>query len=147
DYRPLEGFVFALTPFNFTAIAGNLPSAPAMLGNTVVWKPAETQIYSAHIVMEIFREAGLPDGVINLIFVDGPEAGDVIFNHRDFAGLHFTGSTGVFQHLWSTIGKNISKYRSYPRIVGETGGKDFVLAHKSADVQALAVAMVRGAFE
>lgn len=147
DYRPLEGFVFALTPFNFTAIAGNLPSSPAMLGNTVVWKPAETQIYSARIVMEVFREAGLPDGVINLVFVDGPEAGEVIFNHRDFAGLHFTGSTGVFQHLWNKIGKNIGKYRTYPRIVGETGGKDFVIAHKSADVKALAVALVRGAFE
>lgn len=147
DYRPLEGFIFALTPFNFTAIAGNLPSSPAMLGNTVVWKPAETQIYSANIVMQIFREAGLPDGVINLVFVDGPEAGEVIFNHRDFAGLHFTGSTGVFQHLWNKIGKNISKYRSYPRIVGETGGKDFVIAHHSADVEALAVALVRGAFE
>lgn len=147
DYRPLEGFIFALTPFNFTAIAGNLPSSPAMLGNTVVWKPAETQIYSARIVMQIFREAGLPDGVINLVFVDGPEAGEVIFNHRDFAGLHFTGSTGVFQHLWNKIGKNISKYRTYPRIVGETGGKDFVIAHHSADLEALSVALVRGAFE
>lgn len=147
DYRPLEGFVFALTPFNFTAISGNLPSSPAMLGNTVVWKPAETQIYSANVIMEIFREAGLPDGVINLVFVSGPDAGEVIFEHPDFAGLHFTGSTGVFQHLWSTIGQNISKYRSYPRIVGETGGKDFVVAHKSAKVDALSVALVRGAFE
>ena len=147
DYRPLEGFVFALTPFDFTAIAGNLPSSPAMLGNTVVWKPAETQIYSANVIMEIFREAGLPDGVINLVFVSGPDAGEKIFSHPDFAGLHFTGSTGVFQHLWTTIGKNISNYRSYPRIVGETGGKDFVVAHKSARVDTLAVALVRGAFE
>lgn len=147
EYRPLEGFVFALTPFNFTAIAGNLPSSAALMGNTVVWKPANTQIYSARIIMEVFREAGLPDGVINLIFADGPTAGNVIFEHPDFAGIHFTGSTGVFQDIWNTIGKNIHKYRSYPRIVGETGGKDFVLAHESADVAALAVALVRGAFE
>lgn len=147
EYRPLEGFVFALTPFNFTAIAGNLPSAPAMLGNTVVWKPAGTQVYSAAVIMEILEEAGLPKGVINLIMVDGPTAGDVIFQHPDFAGLHFTGSTGVFQHMWATIGANISKYRSYPRIVGETGGKDFVFAHPSADVEQLVTALVRGAFE
>lgn len=147
EHRPLEGFVFALTPFNFTAIAGNLPTAPAMMGNTVVWKAAETQIYSAQVLMEIFQEAGLPDGVINLVFVDGPTAGDVIFSHPDFAGIHFTGSTGVFQHIWKTIGANIARYKSYPRIVGETGGKDFVLAHKSADPKALATALVRGAFE
>ena len=147
EYRALEGFVFAITPFNFTSIAGNLPGAPALMGNTCIWKPAETQIYSAAVIMEIFEEAGLPPGVINLIFVDGPVAGDVIFNHGDFAGLHFTGSTGVFQHLWKTIGKNIGKYRSYPRVVGETGGKDFVIAHKSADPKAVATALVRGAFE
>ncbi|MCL4105783.1 UNVERIFIED_CONTAM: hypothetical protein GTU68_028660 [Idotea baltica] len=147
EYRPLEGFVFAITPFNFTAIAGNLCAAPAMLGNTVVWKPAESQVYSAALIMEIFREAGLPDGVINMILVDGPAAGDVVFNHKDFAGLHFTGSTGVFQHLWKTIGNNISKYRSYPRIVGETGGKDFVVAHNSAHPDEVATALARGAFE
>ncbi|NVK05426.1 MAG: L-glutamate gamma-semialdehyde dehydrogenase [Flavobacteriia bacterium] len=147
EYRPLEGFVFAITPFNFTAIAGNLPAAPALMGNVAVWKPADSQIYSAHVVMEVFREAGVPAGVINLVFVDGPEAGDVVFNHPDFAGLHFTGSTGVFRHLWKTIGQNIDKYRSYPRIVGETGGKDFIWAHKSADPQQVAVAMARGAFE
>ena len=147
EYRPLEGFVFCITPFNFTSIAGNLPAAPALMGNTCVWKPAETQIYSAHVIMEIFREAGLPDGVINLITVDGPTAGDIVFKHRDFAGLHFTGSTGVFQHLWKEIGVNIDKYRSYPRIVGETGGKDFVIAHSSADPVEVATALVRGAFE
>lgn len=147
DYRPLEGFIFALTPFNFTSIAGNLPGAPALMGNTCVWKPAETQIYSAAVIMEILEEAGLPDGVINLIYVDGPVAGDVIFNHPDFAGLHFTGSTGVFQHLWKTIGQNIAKYRSYPRVVGETGGKDFVMVHPSANARQVATALVRGAFE
>lgn len=147
EYRPLEGFVFALTPFNFTSIAGNLPCAPALMGNTVVWKPAETQIFSAHVIMEILIEAGLPDGVINLVYVTGQTAGDVIFNHPDFAGLHFTGSTGVFQKLWQTIGNNLPKYKSYPRIVGETGGKDFVIAHPSADVAAVAVALARGAFE
>jgi len=147
EQRPLEGFVFALTPFNFTAIAGNLPTSAAMMGNTIVWKPAYTQIYSANVLMEIFKEAGVPDGVINLIYVDGPTAGDVIFNHSDFAGIHFTGSTGVFQHIWKTIGTNIHKYKSYPRIVGETGGKDFVIAHKSADAKAVAVGLVRGAFE
>ncbi len=147
EYRPLEGFVFAITPFNFTAIAGNLPASAALMGNTVVWKPAYTQIYSANIVMEVFREAGLPDGVINLIYVDGPEAGEVVFKHPDFAGLHFTGSTSVFKHLWKTIGENIDIYKTYPRIVGETGGKDFVIAHKSADAKALATALIRGAFE
>lgn len=147
EHRPLEGFIFALTPFNFTAIAGNLPTAPAMVGNTVVWKPAETQIYSANVLMEVFREAGVPDGVINLIYVDGPTAGDVIFKHADFAGIHFTGSTKVFKTIWKTIGENIDTYKGYPRIVGETGGKDFILAHKSADARGLATAIVRGAFE
>lgn len=147
EHRPLEGFVFALTPFNFTAIAGNLPTAPAMMGNCVVWKPAENQIYSAHVLMKVFREAGVPDGVINLVFVDGPTAGEVIFSHPDFAGIHFTGGTATFQRIWKTIGENIHKYKSYPRIVGETGGKDFVLAHHSADTKALATALIRGAFE
>jgi 1-pyrroline-5-carboxylate dehydrogenase len=147
EYRPLEGFVFALTPFNFTAIAGNLPTSAAMMGNVVVWKPADTQIYSANVLMRVFKEAGLPDGVINLVYVSGPDAGDVIFNHPEFAGIHFTGSTGVFRQIWNTVGQNIAKYKSYPRIVGETGGKDFILAHKSADVDVLVAAMVRGAFE
>lgn len=147
EYRPLEGFIFAITPFNFTSIAANLPAAPAMLGNTVVWKPAETQIYSAQVIMEVFEAAGLPAGVINLIYTDGPVAGDIIFNHADFTGLHFTGSTGVFQYLWKVIGANISKYKAYPRIVGETGGKDFVIAHPSADAEQVAVGLARGAFE
>jgi len=147
EYRPLEGFVFALTPFNFTSIAGNLPGAPALMGNTVVWKPAYTQVYSAQVIMKVFQEAGLPDGVINLIFVDGPVAGDIIFKHPDFAGLHFTGSTGVFRHLWKTIGGNIDLYKTYPRVVGETGGKDFILAHESADPKEVATAIARGAFE
>jgi 1-pyrroline-5-carboxylate dehydrogenase len=147
EYRPLEGFVFALTPFNFTAIAGNLPAAPALAGNTVVWKPAYTQIYSANVLMEIFLEAGLPEGVINLIYVDGPVAGDIIFKHPEFAGLHFTGSTGVFRQLWKTIGENLPLYRSFPKIVGETGGKDFVMAHPSAKIKELSTALVRGAFE
>ena len=147
EHRPLEGFVFALTPFNFTAIAGNLPASAALMGNTVVWKSAYTQIYSANIIMQVFKEAGLPDGVINLVYVSGPEAGSVIFNHPDFAGLHFTGSTGVFRHLWKTIGDNIEKYRTYPRIVGETGGKDFILAHKSANAREVATGISRGAFE
>lgn len=147
EQRPLEGFVFALTPFNFTAIAGNLPSAPAMMGNTVVWKPSNTQIYSARIIMEIFMEAGLPDGVINLIYVSGPTAGKVIFSHPDFAGIHYTGSTAVFQNIWKEIGNNISKYKSYPRIVGETGGKNFVLAHESSNPTQVATALTRGAFE
>tara|TARA_Y100000589_G_scaffold332104_1_gene389312 strand:+ start:3804 stop:5435 length:1632 start_codon:yes stop_codon:yes gene_type:complete len=147
EHRPLEGFIFAITPFNFTSIAANLCAAPAMMGNVVVWKPADTQIYSAQVIMELFKEAGVPDGVINLIYTDGPEAGDVVFKHPDFAGLHFTGSTKVFQHLWKTIGENIHMYKSYPRIVGETGGKDYIVAHKSADAQALATAIVRGAFE
>lgn len=147
EQRGLEGFVFALTPFNFTAIAGNLPSAPALMGNTVVWKPSNTQIYSATIIMEIFMEAGLPDGVINLVFVSGPAAGKVIFSHPDFAGIHFTGSTSVFQNIWKEIGNNIHKYKSYPRIVGETGGKNFILAHKSANALQVATALTRGAFE
>ncbi len=147
EYRPLEGFVFAITPFNFTAIAANLCAAPAMLGNVVVWKPAESQIYSAQVIMELFKEAGLPDGVINMVMVDGPEAGEVVFNHKDFAGLHFTGSTGVFRHLWKTIGDNISTYRTYPKIVGETGGKDFIVAHKSANPKQVATGISRGAFE
>jgi 1-pyrroline-5-carboxylate dehydrogenase len=147
EYRPLEGFVFAITPFNFTSIAANLCAAPAMLGNTVVWKCAESQIYSARVIMELFEAAGLPPGVINLVYVDGPDAGDVVFNHKDFAGLHFTGSTGVFQHLWKTIGMNINKYRSYPRVVGETGGKDFVVAHASSNAVEVGTALVRGAFE
>ncbi|MFT4525097.1 MAG: 1-pyrroline-5-carboxylate dehydrogenase [Bacteroidia bacterium] len=147
EQRPLEGFIFALTPFNFTAIAGNLPTSCAMMGNTVVWKPADTQVYSANVLMEIFKEAGLPDGVINLIYVRGPVAGDVIFNHKDFAGIHFTGSTGVFQNIWKTIGENIHKYKSYPRIVGETGGKDFIMVHPSAHPKAVATAITRGAFE
>ena len=147
EYRPLEGFVFALTPFNFTSICANLCAAPAMMGNTVVWKPAETQIYSAQVIMELFQEAGLPDGVINLVYVDGPTTGEVVFNHRDFAGIHFTGSTGVFRHIWKTIGNNISNYRSYPRVVGETGGKDFVMVHPSANVDQVSTALVRGSFE
>ena len=147
EQRPLEGFVFALTPFNFTAIAGNLPTSVAMMGNTVVWKPAFTQIYSANVLMEVFMEAGLPAGVINLVYVGGAETGDVIFNHPDFAGIHFTGSTGVFQDIWKTIGNNIHKYKSYPRIVGETGGKDFILAHHSANPKEVITALSRGAFE
>jgi 1-pyrroline-5-carboxylate dehydrogenase len=147
EYRPLEGFTFALTPFNFTAIAGNLPTSMAMMGNTVVWKPANSQIYAASLIMKILQKAGLPDGVINLVYADGPTVGDVVFNHRDFAGIHFTGSTGVFQNMWKTIGNNIHKYKSYPRIVGETGGKDFIIAHKSADAREVATAIVRGAFE
>jgi 1-pyrroline-5-carboxylate dehydrogenase len=147
EYRPLEGFVFALTPFNFTAIAGNLPTSAALMGNTVVWKPANTQIYAANVIMQVLREAGLPDGVINLIYVTGPDAGDVIFKHKDFGGIHFTGSTGVFQNIWKTIGQNIHQYKSYPRIVGETGGKDFIMVHKSADAKQVATAIARGAFE
>ncbi|RIV18216.1 L-glutamate gamma-semialdehyde dehydrogenase [Fibrisoma montanum] len=147
EYRPLEGFVFALTPFNFTAIAGNLPTAPAMTGNTVIWKPAYTQVLSANVIMKVLKEAGLPDGVINLIYVDGPIAGDRIFSHPDFGGIHFTGSTKVFQEIWRTIGENIHKYKSYPRIVGETGGKDFVVVHESANAEEVATALVRGAFE
>lgn len=147
QYRPLEGFIFAITPFNFTSIAANLCAAPAMMGNVVVWKPADSQVYSAQVIMELFQAAGLPDGVINMITVDGPVAGAVVFNHPDFAGLHFTGSTGVFRHLWKEIGMNIDKYKTYPRIVGETGGKDFIMMHKSAVPKEVATAMARGAFE
>lgn len=147
EWRPLEGFVLAVTPFNFTAIGGNLPTSAAMCGNVVVWKPAETQVYSAQMFMRILKEAGLPDGVINLVYVNGPVLGKACFTHPDFAGVHFTGSTGVFNHMWETIGKNASKYKTYPRIVGETGGKDFVLVHKSADVDVAVTALARGAFE
>lgn len=147
QYRPLEGFVFALTPFNFTSIAGNLPATPALMGNVVVWKPAETQIYAAAVIMEVFKAAGLPDGVINMVTVDGQTVGDVVFSHKEFAGIHFTGSTAVFRKLWKTIGDNIQNYRSYPRIVGETGGKDFVMVHKSAHPLEVSTALARGAFE
>jgi 1-pyrroline-5-carboxylate dehydrogenase len=147
EYRPLEGFVLAVTPFNFTAIAGNLPSSAAMCGNVVVWKPANAQIYSAQMIMRVFREAGLPDGVINLVYVDGPTLGNICFNHADFAGVHFTGSTAVFNNMWKTIGAQMSIYKSYPRIVGETGGKDFVIVHKSAEVDVVVTALARGAFE
>ncbi len=147
EWRPLEGFVLAVTPFNFTAIGGNLPTSAAMCGNVVVWKPANTQIYSAQMFMRILQEAGLPDGVINLVYVDGPTLGKVCFAHREFAGVHFTGSTGVFNNMWKVIGENVAGYRSYPRIVGETGGKDFVVAHKSANPDAVVTALARGAFE
>jgi 1-pyrroline-5-carboxylate dehydrogenase len=147
EWRPLEGFVLAVSPFNFTAIGGNLPTSAALCGNVVVWKPAYTQVYSAQMFMRILKEAGLPDGVINLIYVDGPTLGKVCFAHREFAGVHFTGSTGVFNDMWKTIGSNVANYRSYPRIVGETGGKDFVVAHKSAGANIVATALLRGAFE
>ena len=146
-WRPLEGFIFALTPFNFTSIAGNLPGAPALMGNTIVWKPSKTAVYSAHFIMNIFKEAGLPDGVINLVYASGPETADVVFNHREFAGLHFTGSTGVFNGMWKTIANNIDHSKSYPRIVGETGGKDYVLADATANPRQVATALSRGAFE
>jgi 1-pyrroline-5-carboxylate dehydrogenase len=147
EYRPLEGFVFAVTPFNFTSICANLCAAPAMMGNTVVWKPSETQVYSAHFLMKLFKEAGLPDGVINMVIADGPVAGEVCFNHPDFAGIHFTGSTKTFQFMWKTIGNNIANYKTYPRIVGETGGKDFVIAHPSSIAKQVSTALTRGAFE
>ncbi|TDW97262.1 L-glutamate gamma-semialdehyde dehydrogenase [Dinghuibacter silviterrae] len=147
EFRPLEGFVVAITPFNFTAIAGNLPSAPALCGNVVVWKPSDTQVLAAWWVMKVFKEAGLPDGVINLVYGDGPEFGNAVFAHRDFAGVHFTGSTRTFNHIWKTIGENVAGYRTYPRIVGETGGKDFVLVHKSAHADAVVTGLARGAFE
>ncbi len=147
EYRPLEGFVFAVTPFNFTAIGGNLPTSPALMGNTVVWKPASTAAYSAHFVMRLLQEAGLPDGVINLVYGSGAEIGDAALASPHLAGVHFTGSTAVFQGMWKTIGANIASYRNYPRIVGETGGKDFIVAHESADVDGLATAIIRGAFE
>lgn len=145
--RPLEGFVLAVTPFNFTAIAGNLPSAPALMGNTVVWKPSQSALYSAHFVMKLLREAGLPDGVINLVMGPPPELVNAAIAHPDFAGIHFTGSTAVFQDLWRRIGENLGRYKGYPRIVGETGGKDFVFVHPSADLDAVAAACVRGAYE
>jgi len=147
DWRPLEGFILAITPFNFTAIAGNLPATPAMLGNTVVWKPSGTQMLSAHIIMQVFQEAGLPDGVINMVAANGPVVGDALLPRADLAGVHFTGSTATFQHIYAEVGGNISRYRSYPRLVGETGGKDFVFAHQSADPKAVATALARGAFE
>src|SRR5579875_1658465 len=147
EYRSLEGFVLAITPFNFTAIGGNLPTSPAMCGNVVIWKPAHTQIYSAQMFMRVLKEAGLPDGVINLVYVSGPTIGKICFSHKDFAGVHFTGSTGVFNQMWKTIGENVGNYKSYPRIVGETGGKDFVVSHKSANAKVLATALLRGAFE
>ena len=147
EWRGLEGFVLAITPFKFTAIGGNLPASAAMCGNVVVWKPANTQIYSAQLFMRILKEAGLPDGVINIVYVDGPTLGDICFKHPDFAGVHFTGSTGVFNHMWKQIGENISNYKSYPRIVGETGGKDFVMVHPTADVDTVVTALARGAFE
>lgn len=147
EWRPLEGFVLAVTPFNFTAIGGNLPTSAAMCGNVVVWKPANTQVYSAQMFMRILKEAGLPDGVINLVYVDGPTIGRICMGHREFAGVHFTGSTGVFNQMWKTIGENVANYRSYPRIVGETGGKDFVLAHHSANPDVVVTALLRGAFE
>ncbi|UCE93553.1 MAG: L-glutamate gamma-semialdehyde dehydrogenase [Flavobacteriaceae bacterium] len=147
EYRPLEGFVYAITPFNFTAIAGNLPAAPAMMGNVVIWKPARSQVYSANVIMELFKEAGLPDGVINMVTGNSSTITDVLLNHKDFAGVHFTGSTPVFDDFWKTIGENVKHYRSYPRIVGETGGKDFIWAHPSANAQEVATAISRGAFE
>lgn len=147
EYRPLEGFVLAVTPFNFTAIGGNLPTAPAMCGNTVIWKPATTQIYSAQLFMQILQEAGLPDGVINMVLTDGPTTGNTCLEHDDFGGLHFTGSLGTFSHLWKQVGENLDRYKVFPRIVGETGGKDYILAHETADVDALASAITRGAWE
>lgn len=147
EYRPLEGFVFALTPFNFTSISGNLPSAPAIMGNTVVWKPSKNQVYSARVLMEAFMEAGLPDGVINMVLAPGPVTADVILDHPDFAGIHYTGSTEVFGSIWRKIGANIKIYKTYPRIVGETGGKGFIVAHSSASIPHLVTAIIRGAFE
>lgn len=146
-WRPLEGFIFALTPFNFTSIAGNLGGAPALMGNTVVWKPSRTAVWPAHLIMQVLQEAGLPDGVINLVYAGGREAAEVVFNHREFAGLHFTGSTAVFNGMWSTLAGNIGRYKSYPRIVGETGGKDYILADKTANAKQVATAITRGAFE
>ena len=147
DHRPLEGFVYAITPFNFTAIAGNLPTAPALMGNTVIWKPSPTQQFAAHLTMQLLEEAGMPPGVINMLPGDGIEVSDVVMNHPDLAGIHFTGSTPTFQHLWGQVGQNLKNYRSYPRIVGETGGKDFIVAHPSADPDVLRTAMIRGSFE
>ena len=147
DYRPLDGFVYAITPFNFTAIAGNLPTAPALMGNTVIWKPSPTQQFAAHYTLRLLQAAGLPPGVINVLPGDGVAVSEVLLRHPDFAGIHFTGSTTTFQRLWRTVGENIGSYRSYPRLVGETGGKDFVVAHPSADPDVLRTALIRGAFE
>lgn len=147
EHRPLEGFIFAVTPFNFVSIAGNLPTAPALMGNVVLWKPASSAVYPTYFLMKLFKEAGMPDGVINFIPGPGSKVGPVVMNNKNLAGVHFTGSTAVFQNMWKTVGDNINKYKAYPRIVGETGGKDFCIAHESADVDALATAMVRGAFE
>ncbi|MCK4602805.1 MAG: aldehyde dehydrogenase family protein, partial [Phycisphaerae bacterium] len=147
DHRPLEGFVFAVTPFNFVSINGNLPTAPAMMGNVVVWKPASTAVYTSHLLMQIFRDSGLPAGVINMIFARGAAIGDAVLRNEHLAGIHFTGSTATFQHMWKTIGENIANYHCYPRIVGETGGKDFIVAHASADPAAVNTAIIRGAFE
>ena len=147
EYRPLEGFVFAIAPFNFTSIAGNLPGAPVLMGNVSIWKPASSAILACHYLLEMLNEAGLPDGVINFLPGDGGTVGDPILNNSNLAGVHFTGSTSTFNHIWKTIGSNIDKYKTYPRIVGETGGKDFCIAHESADIQGLVTAMVRGAFE
>jgi len=147
EYRPLEGFVYAITPFNFTAIAANLPASAAMMGNVVVWKPSDSQVFSAKIIIDVFKEAGVPDGVINVVFGDAAMISNTIFEHADFAGIHFTGSTHVFQDIWKNIGTNIHKYKTYPRIVGETGGKDFIVAHPSANVKQVATGIARGAFE
>lgn len=147
DYRPLEGFVFAVTPFNFVSIAGNLPTAPAIMGNVSIWKPASSVTYTAYLIMQVLKEAGLPDGVVNMVLARGADIGELVLKNRDLAGIHFTGSTSVFQNMWRTVGGNIEKYKSYPRIVGETGGKDFVFVHKSADVAAVVTALGRGAFE
>jgi 1-pyrroline-5-carboxylate dehydrogenase len=147
DYRPLEGFIFAVTPFNFVSIGGNLPTAPAIMGNTVLWKPASSVVYTAHFIMNILRQAGLPDGVINLVTARGADIGDLVLKNENLAGIHFTGSTSVFQTMWKTVGENIAKYKTYPRIVGETGGKDFIFVHNSADTDEVATAITRGAFE
>jgi 1-pyrroline-5-carboxylate dehydrogenase len=147
EYRPLEGFVYAITPFNFTAIAANLPASAAMMGNVVIWKPSDSQVFSAKIIIDVFKEAGVPDGVINVVFGDAVMISDTIFDHADFAGVHYTGSTFVFKEIWKKIGTNIHKYKTYPRIVGETGGKDFVVAHPSANVKQVATGLIRGAFE
>lgn len=147
EYRPLEGFVYAITPFNFTAISGNLPASAAMMGNVVIWKPSDSQVFSAKVIVDVFKEAGVPDGVINVVFGDAAMISNTIFEHADFAGIHFTGSTHVFKDIWATIGKNIHKYKTYPRIVGETGGKDFIVAHPSANVRQVVTGIARGAFE
>ena len=147
EFRPLEGFVYAITPFNFTSIAANLCAAPAMMGNTIVWKPSDAQVYSAQVIVDLFKAAGLPDGVINVVYGDPVDISNEVFANSDFAGLHFTGSTHVFKNLWKQIGNNIHSYKTYPRIVGETGGKDFIMVHKSAEAKEVATAIVRGAFE